>query len=883
MLALAIFATLSGLAAAQVSTPKQILGHDLGEDYWLPNYSEFTKFLQTLDEQSDRLKVVSIGKSEEGRDQLMGIITAPENHKNLALYQSIAKRMAQAEGLSKEAAETLAGQGKAVVWIDGGLHATEVLGPTQLMETLYQFVSMDDAETTRILNDVIILFVHANPDGMDLVADWYMREPDKTKREYFTIPRLYQKYIGHDNNRDFYASTQSESKNMNRTMYREWFPQIMYNHHQTGPAGTVMFVPPFRDPFNHHYDPMIITGIDVVGSAMQNRFAQEGKGGFTSRTGASYSTWWNGGLRTTAYFHNIIGILTETIGSPTPMAIPLVPNRLEPKTEQPFPIEPQPWHFRQSVDYSVSANRAILDLASRYRERFLLNIWQMGTNSIARGSKDNWTHYPKHIEAVSAAVQNKEKEPLSKLKDTTLRDARAYILPASQLDFPTATKFINALIENGVIVHQATSDFSAGGKTYPKGSYVVRTAQAFRPHILDMFEPQNHPNDFRVPGGAPTPPYDNAGWTLAYQMGIEFDRILEGFEAPLEPVADIITRYDLQVASGASGWVLDPRVNASHEAANRLASQAQVSRSPIPLAGIPAGGFFVRAGPGTQQRLQDLARDLGIKPTPVQVLPKIAMQQVRPTSIGLWDSYGGSMPSGWTRWLFEQFEFPHKLVFAKELDSGKLDHFKTLVFVDGAIPERSGGSRSQLDESRVPEEFKHMLGSVSADKTVPKLKEFMEAGGTIVAIGSSTSIAKHLGLPIRDHLTEMDKGELKPLPREKYYIPGSLLRVKVDTTLPVAYGMPEYVDVMFDNSPVFDLTPEAIQAGAKPIMWFDSAEPLRSGWAWGQSYLKDGVAAVEYPIGKGKLFLFGPEIAFRAQPHGTFKLLFNAVRSSNAP
>src|SRR6266853_1593894 len=240
------------------------------------------------------------------------------------MTKAIARRLASAQGLSDAAAHALAAQGKAVVWIDGGLHATEVLGAHQLMELVYEMVSRNDPETRRILNDVILLAVQANPDGQELVSSWYMREPDTLKRNSNTIPRLYQKYIGHDDNRDFYMVTQPETRNMTHVMFKEWFPQIVYNHHQTGPAGAVLFAPPFREPFNYNYDPLIPVQIDMVGAAMHSRFVEEGKPGATMRSGAPYSTWYNGGLRTSTYFHNMIGILTESIGNPTPVEIPLI-------------------------------------------------------------------------------------------------------------------------------------------------------------------------------------------------------------------------------------------------------------------------------------------------------------------------------------------------------------------------------------------------------------------------------------------------------------------------------------------------------------------------------------------------------------------------------
>ena len=357
--------SLAVVAAGQsrVTSPKEQFGFNLGDDYQLTNYVQLTEYWKKLAQQSDRMKLVEIGKTAEGRPILMAIITSPENHKKLDRYKEISRRLALAEGLTDDQAHALAAEGKAVVWIDGGLHATEVLGAQQLMELVYEMVSMNDPETMRFLRDDILLAVCVNPDGLDLVSNWYMREAEPTKRSTAGVPKLYQKYAGHDNNRDFYMVTQPETEAINRIFYREWFPQIVYNHHQTGPAGTVLFAPPFRDPFNYYHDPLVPLGIDLVGAAMHNRFAVEGKPGATTRSGAPYSTWWNGGLRSTTGFHNMIGLLTESIGNPTPIEIPFLPAKLLAKADQAYPVAPQKWHFRQSIEYSMTANRAVLDVA----------------------------------------------------------------------------------------------------------------------------------------------------------------------------------------------------------------------------------------------------------------------------------------------------------------------------------------------------------------------------------------------------------------------------------------------------------------------------------------------------------------------------------------
>jgi hypothetical protein len=898
-------------AAGRVTTPLQEFGHNFGDDYFLANYKQIAAYWRKLDAESDRMTVESIGKTAEGRDQLMAIVTSPENHKNLARYKDISRRLALAEGLTEEQARALAKEGKAVVWIDGGLHANETLGAQQLGEMVYQMVSRTDDETMRLLDDVIILFVHANPDGNDLVADWYMRMPDPKERSSGGLPRLYQKYIGHDNNRDFFASTQPESENMNRVLYREWYPQILYNHHQSGPAGTILWSPPLRDPFNYNQDPLLVLGIQTIGLALHTRLAAEGKPGATMRSGGPYDGWWNGGIRNTAAFHNTIAILTEMIGNPTPMRVPLVMNRQVPSSDLTFPVPPQAWRFRQSVEYSIACNRGVLDIASRMKENFLYNRFVMGRNSIERGSRDTWTVRPHRYAAIQEEVSRTSGgAPAaaagggrggggagSAAADAALwaalhtpedRDPRAYIIPSSQPDFVTATRFVNALLETGITVHRATRDFAAGGRSYPPGSYVIFTAQAFRPHVIDMFEPQDHPDNFAYPGAPPTQPYDNAGWTLAFQMGIEFDRMLEAFTGPFEPIPD----WNLQPSPGtlpasAALVAMSPVQLDAFAAANQLlAAKEAVYR-------LPDGQFLIAVRASTRAILQKIATDRGVNfsvPSGTVRVPATALTRPR---VGLWDQYGGSMLAGWTRWILEQFDFTFDRVFAPALDAGNLNaRYDTLVFVEGGIPAGAtgrgggtgaggraggaGGGGGAAIPPNLPAEYKDQIGSVTIDRTLPIIRQFIEHGGTVIAMGdSATNLAAYLNLPIENHLIENGAR----IPSTKFYAPGSVLRARVDTSSPIAAGMKTYTDFFFDNSPVWKLGPDASAKGVKALAWFDSKTPLRSGWAWGQHYLENGVIAAEATVGKGRVLLFGAEILQRAQPHPTFKLLFNGIYS----
>ena len=912
---LTIPATISSQAVSsstlsRITSPRAEFGHDIGDDYFLASYGQMVDYWRKLDRESDRMKLVRIGTTAEARPMWMAIVTSPENQRRLARYQDISKRLALAENLTDAQARSLAAEGKSVVWIDGGLHASEVLGAQQLILTAYDLVSRNDPETLRFLRDDIILLVPANPDGQDIVSNWYMREADTLKRTTSRLPRLYHKYAGHDNNRDSYMAAMPETQAMDSILFRAWYPQIMYNHHQTGPAGTVIFAPPFRDPFNYNFDPLVPMELDLVGAAMHSRFVAEGKPGATMRSGAPYSTWWNGGLRTTVYFHNMIGLLTEAIGNPTPMEIPLVPDKLLPKGDLPFPIQPQKWHFAQSIAYELTANRAVLDVASRYRETLLYNIYQMGRNSIQRGNTDTWTVTPRKVAALQAALPQDSTRPqggdaggggggrpqttspaelaayTSIMRSPTDRDPRGYIISADQPDFLTATKFVNALIKNGIAIERAIEDFTVNGKTYPAGSFVVKTAQAFRPHILDMFEPQDHPNDIPYPGGPPTPPYDNAGWTLAYQMGVQFDRILDPFSGPFAPVVGFAKPPTERVGPAAAGYALSHSVNDAFAAVNRLLARGEdvyTLLNPLSINGriYDAGTFYIAAKPTTLPILSRLASEKGLTFDAFQTeVSPASLKRVRPARIALWDQYGGAITSGWARFLLEQFEFPYQIVYPPTLDAGNLiSKFDILILPDGATfarPNSRVGQRINPDD--VPAEYRDRVGNMTVAKTVPQLQEFLNSGGTILAIGSATELGLQLQLPIANALVDSAG---RALPRNRFYVPGSILSMRVDTTTALAQGLRPVTDFYYDNAPAFRLLPGANARGIKRVAWIDSPTPLRSGWAWGQRYLSGVTEVLQAPVGKGMLVLYGPDPYFRSQPHGTFKLLFNGLLYRN--
>ncbi len=415
---------------------------------------------------------------------------------------------------------------------------------------------------------------------------------------------------------------------------------------------------------------------------------------------------------------------------------------------------------------------------------------------------------------------------------------------------------------------------------------------------MDMFEPQDHPNDFAYPGGPPKPPYDIAGWTLAYQMGVKFDRILDGFDGPFTKVKGVLPPPATEVTgvSSPAGYLISHRINNSFIVVNRLlkaGADVYWLKKAEDIGGqdLGTGTIWVPASANVRSILEKSAKDLGVPAYAVAKAPTGEAMKLKPIRIGLYDQYGGLMPAGWTRWLFEQYEFPYQNVYPETLDAGDLkSKFDVLVFVDGAFRANGGGRGGgggmfggAVKPEDVPEEYRGWMGKITPEKTLPQLQKFVESGGSILTIGSSTDLGELLGVPVKNYLTDKGpNGQDRPLSREKFYIPGSLMKAHVDNTNPLAYGMPSQVDMFFDNSPEFRLAPDSEQKKTSAVAWFSGSTNLDSGWAWGQQYLDGATAVAEATVGEGKVTMLGPEVAFRSQPHATFKLLFNGLYYGSA-
>jgi hypothetical protein len=858
---IAIAATLAtagvALPSAQrsVPSPASVIGWEPCADYKLATYEQIEDYVRALAAAApDRVRLVDMGKTTEGRTQVLAIVSSENNLRQLDHLKSIARRLALARDgtrpLTDQEAQALAREGKAVVWIDFGLHSIEVAHAQTAPLLLYEAVA-DDSEEMRFIRDNVILLLVANmnPDGTTMVARWYRENLGKAWES--RLPELWHKYVGHDDNRDWYMMNQVETRNSARQLYFEWFPQIVYNQHQTGPFPSRIFVPPFDDPMNPNIPPLVMRGVNLVGDAMTRRLDEEGKRGAVSRIG--FDTWWNGGMRTAPYFHNMVGILTETShasATPTtydPRTFPkffpgtTVPT-LEPTTYYPSPYLGGEWHLRDSCNIMLTTSLAALDVGAKRRQEWLYDIYQMGRDAIRANARET------------------------------------FVIPAEQWDPATAVKLVNVLRLGGIEVERATAPFSAGDRRYGAGSFLIRGAQPFEAYVKDLLTPQTYPDMRLYPGGPPKRPYDITGWTLSYQMGVRADRIADRVDVATEPV-DVATMPPGTLPGGSAGQpyyaAIDPRANDAFIAVNRLLKdRVPVYRATQAVAGggteFPAGVFLME--PTTSSgSLLEAARPLGVNievgPTVPSNPPRV---RVRAPRIGLYHGWGGNMDEGWTRWLLEQFEFPYTSVFDRDVRGGNLRaKFDVILLPDATYDQMLNG----LPAGSMPDAY---TGGMTA-RGVSNLAEFVHQGGTLVAMDRAAELPlTAFTLPIRNVTANQRDAE--------FYIPGSILRITVDPTHPVAYGMPPEAAAFFIHSPAFAVggassqTPNAtLPDTVRIVARYPDSNLLMSGWMLGEPVIARRAAVVEAVLGKGRVVLLGFRAEHRGQTHGTYKLLFNSL------
>ncbi len=809
--ALALLCALPLLAAPPA--PKQHFGFDPGDDYKLANYEQVISYFRRLAAESPRIRLAEFGRSSEGRPMIAAFISDEANLRQLDRWKDINRRLALGLAAPEEA-RRLAGEGKAIVWIDSGLHATEVAPVQHAPHLAWRMVTGESEEARRIRSNVILIQVPViNPDGLDMVASWYGRNVG-APFELAPLPWLYQKYAGHDNNRDYFMYNLAETRHVGRMLFREWFPHIVYNQHQVAPFPARIFIPPYAEPLNPNIPPAVMEGINRLGSIMRERFLREDKPGVISYL--SFDAWWNGGLRSAPAFHNMHGILTETAlfyyATPKEYRLSDLPERFqngvsarEPSVFYPKPWMGGRWALRDAVSYMLTADFAILSEAASNASHYLLKAWEMARSNIERGRRGS---------------------PF------------AWIVPPAQRDPWSAAQMLERLHRAGVEIHRAAAPFEAGGATYPAGTHILYASQPFRAYLADLMEPQKYPELRSSPGGPARRPYDLAGWTMPYQMGVTAVRVDTPFQAQATPAASV------EIPPPA--W--DLKQNSAFLA---IAAALREGRS----AYISSDGTLVREKPAAGWEMK------------------------RPRT-GLYQPWTPNMDAGWTQWLLDEFSVPYELVRNGDIRAGRLqERFDVILLAQQSMQSILHGTPEMTrlrtgETARQRPEFTGGIGLEGARQ----LEEFVRRGGTLIAFDSATELPLTLfPLDVRPGL----RAGAQPA-QGGWSCPGSVLRMTADPKHPFAFGMPAQHYATSTGGQFFEIAETASSRRPRVFVRYAQKNLLASGWISGERIVAGKAAAVEAPLGEGRVVLFGFRPQFRGQTFGTFRLVLNAIYMSAA-
>jgi hypothetical protein len=824
-----------------VPTPESVLGHQPGDDFYLANYDESRAYFQKLAASSNRVKLITVGKTTRGLDWEIAIISSPENLANLDKYKDISRKLADGRGLSAAEAHELARQGKAIVHIDGGLHSSEVAGAQQSINLAYKLVSsQNDPEVDAILNNVILmLWPTLNPDGQNEVVGWY-RKNLGTTFEVSPLPDLWQEYVGHDNNRDGYMNNMIESQDVTRAEI-EWDPVIFYCHHQTAPFPTRIFIPPFVEPISSNIHPLMARWLNALGTDIAVYLDEHNMPGAVNRVG--FDNWYPGFLDFTHIFRNSISFFTETalFRYATPRFYPVdeFPKDQRGLQSEVFYSSPWKggwWRLRDAVNYMEGASMAVLDTAAKYHEELMYNRYQAAVDNVTRFTKE-----PPY----------------------------AYVVPLEQRDLFEAATLVQKLMINGIEVQQTTRTFHANGREYPQGTWVILMDQPFSPLVKELFESQHYPDLRETPNGPPKLPYDVTGWTLPMQMGVQVAPVLEPVSsaerAALKKIDPFVAPAG-NIDGTGSVFVLSHRSNASFKALNAiLDGGGRVSFAPTETDapdGTEAGALVVTGF--DREKLKKVAGDDSLKWKAVGAAPKDAVA-VKKARVGLYRSWVANIDEGWTRWILENYGFAPVTLRNGDIQAGSLrDHFDAIILPD----QKPETIRSGFGPGTVPGMY---TGGLGVGGTAA-LREFVEAGGTLITFNEASLFAiDDLGLPV--------KNSLAGLKDEEFFCSGCLLRVELpDSGASAVWGLPHDPIVMFERGPAFE-TKDGFR-GRILAAYPKEQSPLMSGYLLHPERIQGKAAAVEVQYGKGRVYLLGFRPQWRGQAHGTYKFFFNAIYES---
>ncbi|MBO0862131.1 MAG: peptidase M14 [Chloracidobacterium sp.] len=818
-------ATKIAQAAQNIPTPETSLGFKIGEDRKLAKWDQFLAYFGELAKASDRIKLDILGKTTLGRPFVVATISSAENLSRLNEFKEIQRKLSDPRLLanaSESAINDLIGKGKTIVVITCSIHSTEVGGTFTATELAYKLTSQNTSEVMKILDNVIILLVPSlNPDGTDIVADWYQKTLG-TPAEGSSPPELYHHYAGHDNNRDWYAFTQLETQLTVDKILNVWRPQILHDIHQMGGGGARLFVPPYMEPWEPNIDPAIISGVNALGTSMAWEVIAQGKAGVVFNT--MYDAWTP--ARAYSHYHAGLRVLSETASArlATPIEIPF--NRLgggynyDAKTQSwnfPKLWTGGKWTLRDIVDYQSAGAMALLNHAALHRELYLRSFYEVSKRAVEAADKpfaillpepetpaslsDALKRLKEGLNQVSGTNDEQHKQGEQVVKNITGEPSTSaevvYYYKIEGLD-----RVLNILRRGGVEVMRASKDFIADGKKYDEGAHIIFMKQPYGAFAKTLLESQVYPDLREYPGGPPKRPYDVTAHSLNLLMNVKSVFVKEPFTVDTRPEP--------------AALVIQSRV---------------------------------RSNAGAR--------------------------------VAIYKNHLPSMDEGWTRWIFDQYKFPYASLVDADVRAGDLNaKYDAIIIPDQSVnalvnglPGGASGPQTSKSEERFtgsyPAEYAGGLGEAG----VKALREFIEAGGTVITLNNASNFAiEKLGVPARN--------VLKGVPPQDFYCPGSILRAQLDSSSPLAFGIEPDSIAWFENGPAFEITdPASAHAIAR---YPESENPLLSGWILGEKIIRGRAAMVEAKIGKGRVILFGFRPQYRAQSLATFPLLFNSILTSKS-
>ncbi len=885
----------------KITSPEEFFGYRLGSDRKIARWDKIAEYFYKLESLSDAIKVVDMGPSTEGNSFLLTIISSPENLANLEHYREINGKIADPRNLTEEAVKALVKEGKAVVCQSMSLHATEIGGTQMAPELAYDLLAGDCDDNKRILENVIFLMVPCfNPDGQIMVTDWYNKYLG-TEYEGSGTPFLYHKYAGHDNNRDAFALNLPESRYIAKLLYTDWHPQAYQDHHHMGSTGARLFLAPYSDAIRPYADPLVWREDSWFGAHMAYTLEEQGKTGILN--GAQYPGWGHFGFHWITTHHNIAGMLTESASARLATPLYIHPHQLrgaskktmpkyEAQTNFPHPWPGGWWRLRDIVEQQKIAAWALLDICAKYKEKVLWNAYLKAVRQTERGAEGTPYAY-----AISPCENN---DPL------------------------TADKLVELLLAQGAEVKVAKEDFLVDGRVFPEGTYVITMDQPKMGVLRFLLGRTFYPDSYwtRNPDGSPIM-YDTATDTIGEFMGVDVAPIESKFCAELEVITEV-SKCRPEVKE-AAGYLLDPRLNDSYLAVNRLLKQgAKVWRLEEPVGvgydsahdatcseasnegcredgdsgccddvnqarradceeaccedddcgRIPAGAFYVESAAGLAETMRGLASEFGVPFIPANEVPDVSKREVKNLRVGMYQRYwGGNMDEGWTRYVLDKFEVPYVTLMDADIKGGNLGEKVDVLVIPGDRTRLIAGPDNVPETNpkawplpELPPEYRSGLGK-EGQKAVA---EFVRAGGRLVAMDTSSDWAiEACELKVRNIVANATWKD--------FYCNGSTLHVKVNPADPLAYGMPAQALVLNQGSPTFEVTEMTKPEDYRIVAEYPAADILQSGWVLGGEKLLGKPCMVAAKCGEGEVILIGFRTQFRAQAHGTFKFLFNCL------